>query len=276
MICVPVIGSFGPFLVEARAADHTFWNKDMLHLEFAQMKKHPNGQVSQTFIVHRPENQTDKISVLFQENQRPEVYTVPLDQNTFSIFADKPSSIRLFVFTRAGQTHHVVHTDMVLFGKSRSLALRTLAKPSEAAVLKTLPHIFLVGSESYYWHQTGIPLTFSLKTQFHPLHPVRFHVADNHQIKPLAADTLNPLQFVYTPSHDKQLRQAGSTAVKHNTVFTCLAHDKKLYHLAYTFQLHRSRHAFENYTAGAIALAGGFLVFAGWVIKKRKTPWWKE
>lgn len=214
LICMPVISSLGPFLVEGQAADHVFFDKKMVNFEFAEMKKHPNGQVSQTFIIRLPEDQAGQVSVLFQENQNPEVYTASFDKNTFTVYVDKPTCIRLFVFAGTDKMIHVVHTDIVLFGKSRSLAQRTLAEPSAAAVLKKLPYIALVSDKNVYWHQTGIPLTFSLKADFHIPVPVKLNVVDKNQNKVLAPTKKHPLQFVYTPAHDDQLRQSGSTAVK--------------------------------------------------------------
>jgi hypothetical protein len=40
--------------------------------------------------------------------------------------------------------------------------------------------------------------------------------------------------------------------------------------------LHRSRFAFDNHAAGTAVFAFSVLFFAGLVLIKRSTPWWKS
>ncbi len=280
LICLPVIGSLNPNLVGVWAADHAMFSDEMLRIEFLTMEKHHDGQVSQTFAVYPPERAATTVSILFQENKKSMVYKAVIKNNTFTIFVNKPSRIRLFAIVKARETTHVLHTNIVLFGNSR-IPVQRIPAASEGRILKTIPHISLISADTYYWHQTGIPLTFTLGTNFQPAlfnsALPALNVIENSHIKPVTADKEHPFHFIYTPPLDEKLRQSGYTAFRQDTLFTEISHWKNRYHLTYALKLHRSRHAYDNHGAGAAVLGSGIFIFTGMILYKRRTrQWWNE
>ena len=272
-ICIPVVGSLVFFLVEIRAADHAFLQRDMLYLEFSELKKHPNGQVSQAFIVHLPEGGTPAATVLYMENQDPVVYTEPIVNGTFTIRMSQYSRIRLFVLAGKKDALYLAHTHLVLFGKSGTTAHRTPASPSLADRLASLPRISLESAEQYYWHQTGVPLGFTIKNAGIP--DPGLTVFENGRITPLVPDSPDPHRFTYTPPHDERLKKAGYAAARHDIVFTRFSLGRHRYHLSYVLHLHRSRYAHDNHRAGAAVLGAGLFGFTVLVLyKRRKRQWW--
>ena len=280
--------------------------ENTVYLEFLELKKEKNGQVSQAFAIRLPDphpyhragpgqktgKKTDQkpvqkpaaeIKVLFRENQNPEWYFVPISGTTFSIRADRYSHIRLFVVVSDPSATHVIHTDLMLFGKSATPAQRDPASPSDAARLTSFPQIRLMDAQNYYWHETGVPLTFYLhpKDTDSPDADTRLPGLNvrSKGFKDPVADLLEPdgerpAHFVYTPPHDPYLRQAGSTAARQDLIFTRIRRNRIPYHLTYVLQVHRSRHAHDDHRAGFAVLGISLLVFTGTVLIKRRRPWW--
>ncbi|MCG8638950.1 MAG: hypothetical protein MI862_04410 [Desulfobacterales bacterium] len=283
---------------------------DTVYLEFLELKKEKNGQVSQAFAIRLPAphphhragpgkktgQKTDQnsgqkpgqksaaeIKVLFRENQNPEWYFVPITGTTFSISVNRYSHIRLFVVVSDPSATHVIHTDLMLFGKSDTPAQRHPASPSDAARLTSLPQIRLMDAQNYYWHETGVPLTFYLHpkdtdspdadTRLSGL-TVRSKGFKDPEIYLPEPDGERPAHFVYTPPHDPYLRQAGSTAARQDLIFTRIRRNRILYHLTYVLQVHRSRHAHDDHRAGFAVLGISLLVFTGMALIKRRRPWW--
>lgn len=268
--------------------------ENTIYMEFLELKKEKNGQVSQAFAIRLPEShpyhragpgQTSaaEIKVLFRENQNPEWYSVPVTGTTFSIRVNRYSHIRLFVVVSDPSATHVIHTDLMLFGKSGTQVQRDPASPSDAARLKSLPQIRLMDAQNYYWHETGVPLTFYLhpKDTDSPDADTRltglnvrskgFKYPETDLPEP---DPTRPAHFVYTPPHDPYLRQAGSTAARQDLISTRIRRNRIPYHLTYVLQVHRSRHAHDDHRAGFAVLGISLLVFTGMVLIKRRRPWW--
>lgn len=276
LICIPVISSLSPNLVGGQAADSFLLLPESLTLTFLEMKKHRNGQVSQAFTVSPPSGAIGPVTVLFLENQDPKVYEAPLLNNAFAIDVNKPSRIRLFVFAADREKTHVIHTNLVLFGKSGTAVKRVAASPADAGRVKTLPHISLVSARDYYWHQTGIPLAFTL-ANIVPVPSPGVSALENDRVTLLSPDETHPSRFVYTPPHDRRLKQSGPAATRRDTIFTHISHGPTRYYLAYALQVHRSRHAHDSHRAGMAVLGAGILFFTGLVLNKRRTaPWWNE
>jgi hypothetical protein len=275
LTCLPVIGSLTLNPMEVRAADLAIYPKEMLRIEFLAMERHRNGQTSQAFAVHPPSDSTGPVTVLYLENKDPVVYRAPPVNQSFAVHVDKPSCIRIFALARDRGKIHVTCTDLVLFGKSKTPAKRTPAVTLDAAFLRAVPHIYLKDAHRYYWCQTGIPLTFTLNTAFQVPVP-GLNVLENNSTHAIVPAPGQPSRFVYTPPHDKRLKQSGGTATRQDTLFTTLVHDGTQYHLAYALQVHRSRYAHDNHKAGAVTLTAGFFLFTGFLLKKRKKTWWKE
>lgn len=275
LICIPLISS-SALLVEDRAAGHAAQTDNLLALEFLKVKKHSNGQVSQSFTIHQPDRPEYPVTILFQENQDSQFYTIKPENNSFEIFADKASHIRLFIFYKSKSQTHIVHTNLMLFGKSRIPVKRISAALSDINLVKTLPHISLMSAQSYYWHQTGIPLKFTLNNVFYLPLP-ELMAMENEKIIPLKHDDTDPGAFTYIPPHGEYLKKNGSTATRQDTIFTSFMNKGTLYHLSYALQAHRSRHAHDNHLAGTVILFSGIVFFAGLIMYKRQTrPWWKE
>lgn len=274
LICIPVLGSLWFYLVEAGAAKQTAVFEEMLKIEFLKMKKHVNGQVSQSFAIHLPPDASPKI--LYRINQEPAFWTARITDKCFTIWADSPSQFELFVLSVNPDTMDIVHTDFKLFGKSKTPVKRVPAELTDLKWINRLPYITLLAADTYYWHQTGTVLNFTLSNTLSKQGPT-FFAHENGSIRSLVPDHSQPDQFVYIPIHDERLKQSGYAASRQDTVFTQLEYNGTIYQLAYPLLLHRSRYAHDNHTAGGIVFGIGILVFTALVLQKRKThPWWNE
>lgn len=273
--CLPIIAGVLLNSLEVRAADLAGYPKEILRMEFSAMHRLPNGQILQCFTVLPPSDSTGPVTVLYLENKDPVVYRATPVNQSYAINVDKFSCIRIFAFAKDREKSYVTCTDLVLFGKSETPAKRTPGTISDAALLRGVPHISLKDADHHYWHQTGVPLTFTLITALQRSTPV-MNVFKNNYTSTLVPEIAQPSQFVYTPPHDERLKQSGSAATRQEILFTRLEYDGTPYHLAYALQVHRSRHAHETHKTGAVTLGVGFFLFTGYLLKKRKKPWWKE
>ena len=259
-----------------RADDLAGYPKEILHIQFTAMDRLQNGQTVQRFTVHPPRISTGPVTLLYLENQDPVIYKATPVKQCYAIQVHKTSNIRIFAFAQDQQKSYVTCTDLVLFGKSKIPAKRIPASISESVLLRGLPHIALNNSDRHYWHQTGVPLTFSLVTASQTLTPTVMKLFKNNNTTTLVPEIAQPYRFLYTPPHDKRLRQSSLTATRQDLLFTQVEHNGKQYHLAYALRVHRSRHAHDNHKAGAVTLAAGTILFIGVLLNKRKKPWWKE
>ncbi len=258
-----------------------------LYFKFLDMKKEKNGQVSQAIELICTDPAAGAVNVLYQEDQNPTVFWAPVTNGVVTLFAHRPSRIRLFAFA-VNQTALpktlVAHTNLVLFGKSSTPAPRGVADDLHANLLTLLPTIELVSPELYYWHQTGQPLEFRIQSpalvstdlslQLLAVRPVpQMAILENHVIRSLK---LTPsLEFFHTPPHDEHLRKAGATAIRQDILYTSMTDKTMEYALTYTLALHRSRHGFDNPVAGVLVCGSSLVLFTGLILKKRRTPWWK-
>lgn len=275
LICIPVFSIFGPNLVGAGDAGQC--PAPEVSLTFLEKKRYPNGQTSQTFVIHMPEKAVNAPTVLFRENKSPGVHKVLPVNNTVVVHAHQPTFIDLFVLVTEQDTIHVLNTSFAMYGKSRTPAERTPAGLSDIARLNRLPYIRLVDASNFYWHQTGKPLDFAIAAPDGVALLPEFWVRANSQVRPLEQDAADPSRFVYIPAHDACLRKAGLSAFRQDTVFTRYTRNNTRYCLSHVLQIHRSWRGYENQKAGGVVLAGSVLVFSGLVVyKRRKTPWWNE
>lgn len=254
-----------------------------LYFKFLDMKKEKNGQVSQTIELICTDPKAGAVNVLYQEGQNPAVFRAPVTNGVVTLFADKPSRIRLFAIA-VNQTALpktlVAHTNLVLFGKSSTPAPRGMADDVHANLFTLLPAIELMSPELYYWHQTGQPLRFRIHSPADPSPQLpivpavpQMAVLEKDGIRSLK---LNPsLEFSHTPPHDEGLRKAGAVAIRQDILYTSMSDKTMEYALTYTLVLHRSRHGFDNPVAGFFVCGASLVLFTGLILKKRRTPWWK-
>jgi hypothetical protein len=258
-----------------------------LYFKILDMKKEMNGQVSQAIELICTDPAAGAVNVLYQEDQNPTVFWAPVTNGVVTLFADKPSRIRLFAFAlnQAFPKTLVAHTNLVLFGKSSTPAPRDVADDLHANLFTKLPTIQLISPEHYYWHQTGQPLQFRIQsppalvsTDPSPQLPAvrsvpQMAVLENHVIRSLKLNS--SLEFSHTPPHDQGLRKAGAIAIRQDILYTPMMDKTMECALTYTLVLHRSRHGFNNPIAGALVCGASLILFTGLILKKRRTPWWK-
>ncbi len=260
-----------------------------LYFKFLDMKKEKNGQVSQAIELICTDPKAGPVNLLYQEDQNPTVFWAPVTNGIVTLFAHRPSRIRLFAVAlnqTALPKTLVAHTNLVLFGKSSTPAPRVMADDLHANLFTLLPTIQLMSPERYYWHQTGQPLRFRIQSppalvsadpssQLPAVRSVpQMAVLEKDVIRSLKLDPA--LEFSHTPPHDQRLRKAGATAIRQDTLYTRMKDKTMEYALTYTLVLHRSRHGFNNPIAGALAWGASLIFFTGLILKKRRTPWWKR
>lgn len=281
LICFPVFSCPGnPFAQKAFAAKPSVSENRMLHLEYLERKKLLNGQASQAFRIHPPYGTDKKASVFYNLSGEERIYSATLQHNTFSIRVSKPSGISLFVFLENNDERYIAHTNFKLFADSRTQPDRIPAENDDIPAGTATCRLCLKNASTYYWHQTGIPLTFFIRSKSAPSHEA-LYVTENNTCRALraglAAAPDKPLEFSYTPPHDDRLRKAGISAARTDTLHTQIRDGRYLYILTYALQVHRSRHAHESRAAGAVVLGAGILMFVSIILyKRRRTPWWNE
>jgi hypothetical protein len=189
-----------------------------------------------------------------------------------TICVDRPSRIRVFAIARAPRRFFLAQTDTTLFGRSTSPPERSPADRMVMDMLSNDPHLELISPENPYWNQTGQNFQFNIIS---PFEVKRRHlsVLENGRRRRLLSSRESV--FTYVPAHDRTLREAGPYACRNDILFVRLADGASEFNLTYSLMLHRSRFAFDNHAAGTAVFAFSVLFFAGLVLIKRRTPWWK-
>jgi hypothetical protein len=245
---------------------------DFLYIQYMERHKETNGQDCLTFKLVCADNIVDAVKVYYQENGLPALYQAGVKDACFTISADRPSRIQVFAVARAPRKILLARTDTVLFGRSGTPPERLTADQAAKKMLSVCPRIELISPVNYYWNQTGQNFLFYIKRLF-DVNRHHLSVLENGRVHRLLSNPES--EFVYVPPHDRNLRNAGPHAYRNDILFARLFDRTFEVNLTYSLMLHRSRHAFDNHAAGAIVFVSSLISFAGLVVAKRKTPWWK-
>ncbi len=258
---------------------------DCLRIHYLEMKKETNGQISQGFQLTWPDHIHQTPEVFYSEFGMPNIYQADLKKDRFTIYADRYTRFRIVaVLQMHGTTSFLsAATDVMLFGKSDHLPTRLSASRDSIQSLSHLPAIDLVSPETFYWHQTGQTFGFNISANGAPIQGTNspLFVAVNDTVTALPPDD-HGIVF-YTPSHDMRLRKEGNRAVRQDILFTALPpiaitgiERKRDGKLTYTLGVHRSRYAFRDIPWGVITAGLGLFFFSGWILLKRRQPWWRN
>ncbi len=246
---------------------------DFLSIQYLGKHQAKNGQVCQAFKLIGADNMVDAAAVYYQEVRSPVLYQAGVSEACFTICADRPSRIRVFAMAHTPLRFFLAQTDTALFGRSKSPPERSPADRMVTDMLSIHPYIEVISPGNLYWNQTGQNFQFRIVT---PFEVTRRHlsVLENGRRRRLLSNRESV--FAYVPAHDRDLREAGPHACRNDILFVRLADGASEFNLTYSLLLHRSRSAFDNHAAGTAVFAFSVLFFAGLVLMKRRTPWWKR
>lgn len=244
-------------------------NTPRFYFSYLEFKKEVNGQASQTFELIRPENARD-IHVLFQEDGTSNLYSMVPDKGKLTITGSRRRLIRVYAVGRSDGSLLTASASFFLWGDSKAPTEWVPAGQDALKTLAALPFVILSPSREHYWPQTGRPYRFYLSTNTpgNPDFPGPINVLEREAIRPLPADG------THIPSHDALLNRQGSGAFRQDIIFADLVHDGKNLQASYTLKLHRSRTAQDAPLFGWMTLGGSLIFFVGWIIIKRRRPWW--
>ncbi len=246
---------------------------DFLYIQYMDKHKAQDGRLCQAFKLIGAKKMVNAVAVYYREDRFPTLYQARVREACFTICVDRPSRIRVFAIARTPRKTLLAQTDTVLFGRSKKPPERLPADQTTKDILSIHPHIDLISPDNAYWNQTGQNFRFKIETPFE-LNPPHLSVLENGRTHRLLSNLES--EFAYVPPHDRGLRKAGPHACRNDILFARLSDGASEYNLTYSLMLHRSRYAFDNHAAGMAVFAFSILFFAGLVLMKRRTPWWKK
>ncbi|WDP91023.1 MAG: hypothetical protein HUN04_15500 [Desulfobacter sp.] len=248
------------------------------YFSYLEFKKEINGQASQTFELVSPEN-AKGIHLLFREGEAPNLYTIKPVNGIIKITGSHRRLVRVYAFGRAGDRILTASAVFFLWGNSKTPAERIPAGQDARAALAALPFVALSPDRGGYWPQTGQAFRFRLRQGG----PDSSETTPEGGFKVVERETLRPLppDGTHIPAHDLDLNRQGAAAFRQDIVFTDLIFTDRVgggqrVRASYTLKLHRSRTAQDNHMAGWAAMGGSLCLFTGWVLIKRRRPWWND
>ncbi len=244
-----------------------------IFIQHLDKKNDKHGRVHQAFKLVCTDKKVEAIAVFYRENRGPTLYQTKVADACFTISADRPSGIQVFAIARTAHKTLLAHTETMLFGQSKTLPERVAVDPTATAGLSILPYIDLVSPDNYYWNQTGQTFRFRIKAPF-DAGQTNLSVLENGRTHSLSPNRGS--EFVYVPPHDPNLRKAGVQAFRNDILFACVMEGGAEFKLTYSLMVHRSRYALNNHPAGIAVFTVSVFFFAGLIMIKRKTPWWKK
>lgn len=262
-----IIGIFWLFMASAVHAAPV--DADLLFFEYLEQVREMNGQVTQNFALRFNGPELDFLDVYFQQNGEATFYEATLENQRVAITSDKASFFRLFAFGGLKNRYYVAQADFPGFGNSKVKVERKPAIPSN----EPMPLIDLVSPQFNYWPQTGQCFTFKLRQNV-PTNDIELFVLEHGRLSALGS--YEKKGFSYVPSHGKQLRNAGASAARQDTIIARITNGNDVFKISYAMLLHRSRSAFLDQKSGfAVFLASVFLfgIWVGIKRKRSKTPW---
>ncbi len=244
-----------------------------LFIQHLEKHKEKNGRVHQAFKLVCTDKKVDAITVFYRERRAPTFYQAKVADACFTISADRPSGIQVIAIARTAHKTLLARTETMLFGQSKTLPERVVADPTATAGLSILPYIDLVSPDNYYWNQTGQTFRFRIKAPF-DAGQTNLSALENGRTLSLMPNRES--EFVYVPPHDRYLRKAGALAFRNDILFASVMDGGAEFKLTYSLMVHRSRYAFNSHSTGIAVFSVSIFFFAGLIVIKRKTPWWKK
>ncbi|MCP4117727.1 MAG: hypothetical protein GY737_20480 [Desulfobacteraceae bacterium] len=256
-------------------------NESLLWLEYGRQINGKNGAVTQVLYINHgryPKNSVDTANfdeltafyrVKDQSSNKDAIYYRAEIQKidgkpALKIKACQTALFEVFVRGTIARQSFLAQTSLIMFGHCSEKEKREpLGRQDE------FPFFSLVSPIYNYWPQTGQTFKFVFNPADSAVADATVMVADGNRI--VKKIDLSPLNFDYTPLHDRKLNQKGYDACKENILFVKQGGGESFCKTAYTLLLHRSRTAFFNLSSGvALFFLTIIVVSSITLIRRRK------
>ncbi len=296
------------FPVQAQALPGTA--VPLFYFKCQPVVKQTDGRFIRTLILEGPSQAVLSAKVFYTHSGTKTVFKAVADQGRVDLVSGQRAFFNIFAVANASgrlmHRHPVPHSTCGAIQRNRSQG--TPAVPEEVAMLKGVPLPF-VGAKMFqtrFWPQTGesfdffvhkglddtVPLARTAPLKVRQREQVRALTrgANTKDQKTMDSDTKGPdtkgpdskssgTTWVHVPDHDRELNRTGAVAFREDIVFSDTPmnteHNGICISAAYTFMVHRSRFAQNSAVYGWSILAGATAFFSGWVVIKRRQPWWR-
>ena len=253
--------------------------------------KQKDGRFIRTLILEGPSQAVLSAKVFYTHSGTDTVFKAVPDQGRVDLVSGQRAFFNIFAVANDSGRLMTASTSFYLWGNSKEPVPRTPAAPEEVAMLKGVPFVGVKMFHTRFWPQTGESFDFfvykGLDDTVPPARTAPLKVKERELIRALTQSPYTKDQgtkdsettWAHVPGHDRELNRTGAVAFREDIVFsdtpmntetmgTCIS-------AAYTFMVHRSRFAQNSAVYGWSILAGATVFFSGWVVMKRRQPWWR-
>lgn len=248
--------------------------------------KQTDGRFVRTLTLEGPAAAVASAEVFYTHTGTDAVFKSVPDRGRINLVSGQRAFFNIFAVAKPSGHLMTASTSFYLWGNSKEPVPRTPATPEEVAMLKELPFVGVKMFQTRFWPQTGESFDFFVHKGLDDTVPLAriepLKVMERKQIRALTRSTETKdsgSNWVHIPNHDRELNRTGAVAYREDIVFSDTPvhteDDQICISAAYTFMVHRSRFAQNSAVYGWSVLAGATVFFSGWVIVKRRQPWWR-